>query len=133
MIAAVASEGAGREAGIDRAVALAERASADFGRPTSIALAVEARWIRSLMRNSSDDLDAALDHARHLTEVDPHGIGSWRRLGDILWESGRLDDASDAYRRALQADAAFELDPLKRLSDRDRETLRQRIFLVIPP
>ena len=101
--------------------------SADFGRPTSIALAVEARWIRSLMRNSSDDLDAALDHARHLTEIDPHGIGSWRRLGDILWESGRLDDAADAYRRALQADAAFELDPLKRLSDRDRETLRQRI------
>ena len=56
-----------------------------------------------------------------------HGIGPWRRLGDVTWELGARDEAASAYRRALRNDANFELDPMRQLSDRDREAIRKRI------
>ena len=71
--------------------------------------------------------ELALADARELTLRDPHGIGSWRRLGDVLWEKGDQTDAVTAYERALEADASFELDEMKRLSPADRRRLRARI------
>jgi hypothetical protein len=127
LIAAVLAEPPRRLELVDRAVALAEQAVADHGKPTSIALACEARRMRAIHAGSLDDGEAALAHARRLTESDPHGIGAWRRLGDLLWESGRRGEAAASYERALEADRNFELDELKRLSERDRQRLRERI------
>ncbi|MCH8151172.1 MAG: hypothetical protein IH830_02220 [Planctomycetes bacterium] len=79
------------------------------------------------VENDADDWQAAIGYARHMTEIDPHGIGVWRRLGDVLWETGDRAGAADAYRRALANDANFELDELKQLPQRERDLLHERI------
>lgn len=68
----------------------------------------------------------AIDLARRVADRDPHGIGAWRRLGDALWIAGRRREAAEAYRKALEADANFVLDDLKRLSDRERAEIERR-------
>jgi hypothetical protein len=112
---------------IDNAVALAQRAMAEHDKPTSVALAGEAAWFRATETGDPDDWQQAIDLNRRLTDIDPHGIGSWHRYGDVLWDSGRRGEAAAAYERALDHDANFELDPLKQLADRDRDPLRARI------
>ncbi len=69
---------------------------------------------------------AAIDLQQQLVEADPHGLVVHRRLGDLLWEYGRPDAARAAYRRALEIDEAFALDPLKRLSERHRAVIERR-------
>jgi hypothetical protein len=133
LIAATLVDGPRRLELIDNAFAHAEQVMADHGKPTSIALAGEAAWFRAAETGEPDDWQRAIDLNRRLTGFDPHGIGSWQRYGDVLWESGRRDDAATAYQRALDNDANFELDPLKRLSGRDRVALRQRIGIVTGP
>jgi hypothetical protein len=127
LVAATLAEGPRRLELIDNASALADRALAGHGGPTSIALAGEAAWYRAAETGDPDDWQRAIDLNRRLTGIDPHGIGSWRRYGDVLWESGRRDEAAVAYQRALENDANFELDPLKQLSDRARDAVRQRV------
>jgi len=133
LVAATLADGPRRLELIDSALAHAEQAMADHGKPTSIALAGEAAWFRATETGDPVDWQQAIDLNRRLTGFDPHGIGSWQRYGDVLWESGRRDDAATAYRRALDNDANFELDPLKRLSERDRDALRQRIGIITNP
>jgi tetratricopeptide (TPR) repeat protein len=123
-------EGRQRLGPIDEALALARRAAELHGRPSAIALAGEAAWFRAVETAAPADWQQAIDLNRRLTELDPHGIGAWRRYGDVLWEAGRRDDAAAAYRRALDHDASFELDPLKQLSEGDREALRRRLDSV---
>ncbi len=72
-------------------------------------------------------MQAAIGYARRMTEIDPHGIGVWRRLGDVLWDTGDRAGAADAYRKALANNANFELDELKQLPQRERELLHERI------
>ncbi len=127
LVAATLVEGPRRRELIDGAVALANRAVADHGRPISVALAGEAAWFRAAQTDEPAAWQRAIDLNRRLTDIDPHGIGSWRRYGDVLWAGGRRGEAAAAYERALDHDANFELDPLKQLSDRDRDALRQRI------
>ncbi len=69
---------------------------------------------------------AAIDVQQRLVDADPNGLVVHRRLGDLLWEHGRRDAARAAYRRALEVDEAFALDPLKRLSERDRAVIERR-------
>jgi hypothetical protein len=130
LVAAMLAEGPQRLELTDNALALAERAMADHGTPASIALAGEAAWFRATQTTEVGDWQRAIDLNRRLIGIDPHGIGSWRRYGDVLWESGRRGEAAAAYQRVLDNDANFELDPLKQLSERDRDTLRQRIDSV---
>ena len=127
LVAASLAEGARRLELTERAIELAERGVSEHGRPTAVAIAAEAHWFRAAQTNLEVSWQAAIDHARALTQVDPHGIGSWRLLGDVLWEAGRREEAASAYEEALGNDAGFELDPLKQLSERDRESLRERI------
>jgi hypothetical protein len=133
LVAATLAEGPRRLGLIDSAFAHAEQAMADHGKPTSIARAGEAAWFRASETGEPVDWQRAIDLNRRLTDFDPHGISSWQRYGDALWESGRRDEAATAYRRALDNDANFELDPLKRLSERDRVALRQRTGIATNP
>ena len=112
---------------LDSAVSLADEAVTKHGGPTSIARAAAAHELRATLTGSAADWDTAVGYGRRITEIDPHAIGSWRRLGDLLWAAGRRGEAADAYRRALDNDANFELDPLKQLSSSDRDELRSRL------
>jgi tetratricopeptide (TPR) repeat protein len=112
---------------VERAIELAERAVADHGRATSVAVAIEAWRDKAVLTGSYADWTAAIRYAEWLASADPRGIGAWRLYGDVLWESPRRDEAPVAYSQALRNDENFELDPLKQLSARARETLRRRI------
>ncbi|MCH8165789.1 MAG: hypothetical protein IH889_09290, partial [Planctomycetes bacterium] len=127
VMAAATAPRAKRIEWLQEAAELARRAVADHGKPGSISLAGEAHRLKALLTNDADDWQAAIQYARRMTEIDPHGIGVWRRLGDVMWETGDRERAADAYRKALTNDANFELDELKQLPQRERETLLERI------
>ncbi|MCH8344557.1 MAG: hypothetical protein IH983_11280 [Planctomycetes bacterium] len=127
MMAAATAPRAMRIEWLQEAGKLAQRAVADHGKPGSFALAGEAHRLKALLTNDADDWQAAIGYARRMTEIDPHGIGVWRRLGDVLWETGDRAGAADAYRKALTNDANFELDELKQLPQRERQLLHERI------
>ena len=67
-----------------------------------------------------------------MTQIDPHGVGSWRRLGDVLWLAGARTEAADAYGQALANSDNFDLDPLKQLSEARRRELHSRIEQAMP-
>jgi len=69
----------------------------------------------------------AIELAQRMAVRDPHGLTSWKRLGDVLWEYGHRREAIAAYRRALQINADFELDPVKQLTERERAEVERRI------
>ena len=127
MIAAQFSTGDRRRELAARAAEYAREAVEVHAGPTSTALLAEAAWLVAVTSGDEAHRQAAIDAAVALTTLDPHGIGPWRRLGDVTWELGARDDAASAYRRALENDANFELDPMRQLSDRDRELLSRRI------
>ena len=112
---------------LDRAIESVRRAIEDHHKPSSIALAGELYRLKALRTNDDADWNVAVEFARRLTGLDPYGIGSWKRLGDFQWERGRHFEAVQAYDRALQADANFELDELKQLPPHERRTLLDRI------
>lgn len=127
LVAAELAAGARRPELVEGAVALAERAVTEHGTATSCLLASEAHRLAALSTGDPAHWEAAIGHARHLTAIDPHGISSWKRLGDLLWESGRRDEAAAAYARALLNDRNFELDPLEQLPPSQRDRLQERI------
>ena len=112
---------------LHKAIESVRRAIADHARPSSIALASELYRLKAISTSDDADWEAAIQFAKDLTALDPYGISSWKRLGDLQWEHGQQFEAAQAYDRALQSDANFELDELKQLSHRDRETLLERI------
>ena len=69
----------------------------------------------------------ALELARELTTLDPNGLRTWKRVGDLAWSVGDEDGMRSAYERALELDEAYELDPLKRLNDRERTEIETRL------
>lgn len=127
LLAADVLEGDRRGEVLGRAIELSERAVREHERLSSIALAATAWRLEALATGSQEAWQRAIAHSRRLTELDPHGIASWRRLADICWAAGRRGDAAAAYERALQADRNFGLDPLKQLSDRDRGQIQERL------
>ena len=112
---------------MERAIESVRRAIEDHHKPSSIALAGELYRLKALRTKDDADWSTAIEFARRMTELDPYGIGSWKRLGDFQWERGRQFEAAQAYDRALQADANFELDELKQLPPHERQTLLDRI------
>ncbi len=112
---------------MERAIESVRRAIKDHHKPSSIALAGELYRLKALRTKDDADWSTAIEFARRMTKLDPYGIGSWKRLGDFQWERGRQFEAAQAYDRALQADANFELDELKQLPPHERQTLLDRI------
>ena len=112
---------------LERAIESVRRAVTDHGKPSSIALASELYRLKAIRTADDADWDAAIRFAQDLTELDPNGISSWKRLGDLQWEHGQQFEASQAYKRAIESDTNFELDELRQLSPLDRQTLLDRI------
>jgi hypothetical protein len=112
---------------LERAIESVRRAIEDHHKPSSIALAGELYRRKALRTKDDADWSTAIEFARRMTELDRYGIGSWKRLGDFQWERGRHFEAAQAYDRALQSDANFELDELKQLPPHERRTLLDRI------
>jgi tetratricopeptide (TPR) repeat protein len=110
-----------------QAVGTLERAMVRFNRQSIIVAAVEAHAQLAALTNDQAHWSRAVELATEITRCDPHGIASWRNLGDISWAAGRQNDAAKAYERALQNNTNFELDEFKQLSDRDRTVLQGRL------
>jgi len=106
---------------------IAERAVAEHGSPSSMALAAQLAARIALASGDDSRWQQAIDHATKLTVIDPHGLGAWRRLGDLQWAAGRRPEAAASYRRALQCDRNFALDPLKQLTESQRTEIERRI------
>ena len=126
MIAAQVSTPLKQRALASRAVELAAEAADVHGGPSSTGLLAETAWLLAANTGDESHKQAAIEAAAALTDLDPHGIGPWRRLGDLLFELGLRDEAASAYERALQNNANFELDPMRQLSARDHRLLRER-------
>ena len=127
VLGAAAASGPDRVAFLQQAAELADRSVADHGTTGSYVLRASLRYQIARLADDQASWELALADARELTLRDPHGIGSWRRLGDVLWDKGDRADAVTAYERALEADTSFELDELKQLGPTDRQRLRARI------
>ncbi len=91
----------------------------------AIALACAAH-LELIGRDAGDHTTQATILARRLTELDPNGLSAWVRYAEVQWSCGRAENARLAYDRILVIDANYELDPLKQLSDHDRQRARSR-------
>jgi hypothetical protein len=109
-----------------RAVELAVEAAETHGGPSSMGVLAETSWMLAQISGDETHKQAAIAAATALTGLDPHGIGPWRRLGDLLFELGLRDESASAYKQALENNANFELDPMRQLSERDREHVKRR-------
>ena len=86
--------------------------------------------VHAALATATDDAQQwtrAIALGRRMTEIDPNGVGSWRRLGDVLWSAGAKAQAADAYARALAHSDNFALDEMKQLSAARRADLQARI------
>jgi len=110
-----------------QAADLIDRAIAEHGRPSSISLGVVVHSRLARVTGDAEHWARAIELATRLTQLDPNGLGAWRRLGDVLWMAGQKPQAAEAYRRALECDANFALDKLKQLSEKDRKEIERRI------
>ena len=102
----------------------------DHKKPSSIAYATNLYLLKARSTREQDDWQAAIDMGRWLTELDPKGIIAFKRLGDVLWESGDQAQAAIAYKQAIKAHYNFELDELKQLPIADFNKLNDRIKLI---
>lgn len=87
---------------------------------------VRLRDVRSRMTRAAADRDAALRCAQEAAALDPGGLETARILARLLDDAGDAEAARRAAQRVLEIDAAFELDPLKRLSETQRHRYRER-------
>lgn len=65
-----------------------------------------------------------------MTALRPHDLDLHLRMADLLWLEGRQDEAERLYRRCLEIDANYYLDPLRQLEDAERRELRMRLGLT---
>jgi O-antigen ligase len=75
----------------------------------------------------------AVGIARALAERDPNGLIAWRRYADALWLAGQHDAARPAYRRVLEINANYELDPLRQLAEPVLDVIRDRLAQTETP
>src|SRR5271156_5799684 len=50
------------------------------------------------------DADDATEQLRRATELAPEHADAWHHLGEALATEGRMDEANDAFRRAVELD-----------------------------
>ncbi|MBX3375299.1 MAG: hypothetical protein KF817_15845 [Phycisphaeraceae bacterium] len=125
-LAADARPGAGDAAlaAVDRVI---EVLAGMDGRTRSLAEVqseVRLREVRFRMTGAAADRDAALRCAQEATALDPGGLETARILARLLDDAGDAEAARRAAQRVLEIDAAFELDPLKRLTETQRQRYR---------
>jgi hypothetical protein len=68
-------------------------------------------------------VDEALATRDGIAQHEPYGLDAWVQMGDGLAEMGEPVAAAGCYRRALDIDADYYLDPDSRLPDRRRTAL----------
>lgn len=127
LLAAEQCSSEGRANLVGEAVKALEDAMTRFDRQVVIVAGIGAHARLAALTSNQAQWNRAIELATEITQRDPHGMASWRNLGDVLWAAGRHEEAAAAYERALQNNANFELDELKQLSDRDREFIQTRI------
>ncbi len=111
-----------------RAEEIAEYALARHVSASSTVLAINVHAGLASLTGDNAHWTRAIELATWMAStVDPQGVSPWQRLGDVLWAAGRKHEAADAYRRALDHNDNFELDPLKQLSDAYKTSLQRRI------
>ena len=115
---------------LDSAVMSIDRVIKEHQKPSSIAYASSLYLLKARSTKQQEDWQVAINMAIRLTELDPNGILAFKRLGDILWESGDQARAIIAYKQAIKAHHNFELDELKQLPVGDFNTINDRIKLV---
>ena len=59
--------------------------------------------------------------------MQPQDVSLHLDLGDAFAEAGDRDAAQQAWRRALELDAALELDPLVQMPESERRAIETRI------
>lgn len=72
-------------------------------------------------------LQAQLDYARGQIKLNPRNTRALLRAGEALQSLGRRAEAANAYRRALEVDETFALDPLRQLPDAERSQIAARV------
>ncbi|MEZ6191357.1 MAG: O-antigen ligase family protein [Phycisphaerales bacterium] len=74
-----------------------------------------------------DWLNMAEQMYAHACELSPNSLNDHIRLGDARWQLGDFDGATEAYRRALQINQNYYLDPGTQLNDEERGRIERRI------
>lgn len=110
-----------------RAEELADQAAIEHDSPSSIVLAMNVHAGLAALTDDPEQWSRAIALGRRMTEIDPRGVGQWKRLGDTLWAAGAKAEAAKAYHTALANSDNFALDELKQLSAASRAILQQRI------
>lgn len=110
-----------------KAEELADRAAVEHDSPSSIVLAMNVHAGLAALTDDPEQWTRAIAFGRRMTEIDPRGVGQWKRLGDTLWAAGAKAEAAKAYQTALANSDNFALDDLKQVSTAVREQLQLRI------
>ena len=61
------------------------------------------RYSLGLEYQKAGQLDQALEHLREAVSRDPQDSAAWKALGGQLAETGRADEALEAYRLGIEA------------------------------
>lgn len=120
-------------AAAERAVRLARRVIELHASPGAHArLAVALRRLADITGDVAYRREALAEQLA-VTRLDPRGLRARLALADTLWDLGRREEACAEYRRALDIDAAWRLDPLKQLTDTERRQVETRLATLEPP
>lgn len=92
----------------------------------AVALAMQSRW------------DEAVDMNQQIVDMGHADAETYNRLGNACTKLGRIDEAREAYARALQADPANliaqrNLERLNQISETEAEELRRRAGTKLDP
>ncbi|MEO0963644.1 MAG: bacterial transcriptional activator domain-containing protein [Planctomycetota bacterium] len=98
----------------------------DLHRPTSV------QRTRAALARLRDDLPAEIDAWRAAIDAAPGQLTYRLQLAQSLDRSGRSDEATEAYRAALELNDRLYLDPAKQLPADQVEAIRQRVDRLTP-
>jgi hypothetical protein len=110
-----------------RARDIIDRAVAQQHKPSSIVLAMNVHAALAGATDDAEEWSRAVALGQRMTAIDPHGVNTWLRLGEVLWLAGARSPAAQAYRTALANSDNFALDDQKQLSATERARLQVRI------
>lgn len=115
-----AAEAAVRRSPTDTVRAAAQSTALEVSRTRDEALRRSA--LESVVRWATDQLVTS-----------PRSVGAWLQLAQAQEALGLREKARQSYEQALKADATYELDPLRRLSDADRAAIEARVRVLADP
>lgn len=76
-------------------------------------------------------LQTALDDWCRVTTRSPYGLQDHMRLADLQWRLGDFASVGMTYRRCLALSEQAYLDPVRQLSERDRQRIEQRLEQMV--